>query len=123
MSKMNCTVDVGDDGTKARKPGLAQRVGPLRRIVEVLRHADDVFGFSRVKFECGHEGSVSSGAIYKGRCRRCRAAAAATEVGGVPAISNPARSSPTPLSGPDAANLTDCDHVEDGRTPLPARSR
>lgn len=56
--------------------GLAQRLGPLRRIVEVLRHADDAFGTSRVRFECGHEGSVSSGAIYKGRCRRCRPAAA-----------------------------------------------
>ncbi|MEI2713934.1 MAG: hypothetical protein V9G04_11775 [Nocardioides sp.] len=61
--------------------GLAQRLGPLRRIVEVLRHAGDAFGTSRVRFECGHEGSVSSGAIYKGRCRRCRQLAVLTPPG------------------------------------------
>lgn len=54
------------------KPGLRETVGPLRRIVEFVRPAVDVFGTARVRFECGHEGSVSSGAIYKGRCRRCR---------------------------------------------------
>lgn len=51
---------------------LAQRRGPLRRIVEVLRHADDAFGTSRVLLDCGHEGRASSGAIFKARCRRCR---------------------------------------------------
>lgn len=51
---------------------FAQRRGPLRRIVEVLRHADDAFGTGRVLFECGHEGRASSGAIFKARCRRCR---------------------------------------------------
>lgn len=51
---------------------LAQRRGPLRRIVEVLRHAEDAFGTSRVRFECGHEGRASSSATYKARCRRCR---------------------------------------------------
>jgi hypothetical protein len=56
---------------------LAQRRGRLCRIVEVLPHADDAFGTSRVRFEGGHEASVSSGAIYKGRCRRCQPAAAA----------------------------------------------
>lgn len=51
---------------------FARRRGPLRRIVDVLRHADDAFGTSRVLFECGHEGRASSGAIFKARCRRCR---------------------------------------------------
>ena len=51
---------------------FAQRRGPLRLIVEVLRQADDAFGTSRVLFECGHEGRASSGAIFKARCRRCR---------------------------------------------------
>ena len=55
---------------------VPQRLGPLRRIVEVLRHADDALGTSRVRLECGHEGRASSGAIYKARCRRCRPAAA-----------------------------------------------
>lgn len=66
-------------GAAASSPtmsGLAQRLGPLRRSIEVLRHADDAFGTSRVRFECAHKRSVSSGAIYKGRCRRCRQLAA-----------------------------------------------
>lgn len=56
----------------ARKTGLKESAGPLRRIVDVVRLASGVFGSARVRFECGHEGTVSSGAIYKGRCRKCR---------------------------------------------------
>ena len=46
----------------AKKPGLKlglkERIGPLRRIVEFVRPARDVFDSARVVFECGHEGSV-----------------------------------------------------------------
>ena len=56
--------------------GLAQRLGPLHRIVEVLRHADDAFGTSVVRFKCGHAAHTSSSAIYKARCRMCRPSAA-----------------------------------------------
>lgn len=42
----------------------------------MLGHVDDAFGARRVRFECGTEGSVSSGAILNGRCRRRRSAAA-----------------------------------------------
>lgn len=71
-------MEQNENGSKSKqrklgaKTGLAQSAGPLRRIVEVVRPARDVFGCARVRFECGHEGSVSSGAIYKGRCRLCR---------------------------------------------------
>lgn len=46
--------------------------GPLRKIVEVINHADSIYGKQRVKLECGHEVCVSAGAIYKGRCRWCK---------------------------------------------------
>jgi hypothetical protein len=46
--------------------------GPLRKIVRVVHHADSIYGKQRVELECGHEVSVSSGAIYKGRCRWCK---------------------------------------------------
>jgi hypothetical protein len=45
---------------------------PLRKIIEVLRPATDAFGTQRVKLECGHEASASSGAIYRARCLKCR---------------------------------------------------
>lgn len=44
----------------------------LRKIIEVLRPATDAFGTQRVKLECGHEASASSGAIYRARCLKCR---------------------------------------------------
>ena len=53
---------------------MKKTVGPLRRIVESVRPALYVFSSARVRFECGHEGSVSCGAIYKGRGRKCRSA-------------------------------------------------
>jgi hypothetical protein len=63
----------GKDSSKfSAMSEFAQLRGPLRRIVEVLRHADDAFGTSRVLFECEHETRASSGAIFKARCLRCR---------------------------------------------------
>lgn len=71
----------GTDGHSKRRragsssgPGVLERLGPLRKIVTIIRHAETIFDTSRVAFECGHEGSVSSGATYRGRCRRCRTA-------------------------------------------------
>lgn len=72
-------------GVRSGGAGAEARVGPgrglvhpapapLRRIVEVVRPASDLFGKAAVVFECGHSGQVSSGAIYKGRCRLCRPA-------------------------------------------------
>lgn len=109
-----------------RKLGLKDTVGPLRRIVEIVRPALDVFGSARVRFECGHDGSVSSGAIYKGRCRKCRS-------GSTPSRStthrcgagktNQARSSPQSLDRPEPPNLSESDHVVDGSTFRWGRSR
>ena len=50
----------------------SKATAPLRRIVEVLKAATDIYGSQRVKLECGHEASASGGAIYKARCTRCR---------------------------------------------------
>lgn len=48
-----------------------QRKGPLRKIVEVLRHSDNIFSRSFVRLECGHE--VSSNGQYAARCSKCAA--------------------------------------------------
>lgn len=114
----------GTKGSNVRwKPGLKETIGPLRRIVEFVRPARDAFDTARVVFECGHEGSVSSGAIYKGRCRSCRrealvsvAPGAMSSVSSVPPKPNPARSSTQPLTSTDAANLSESDDVVPGRT-------
>jgi len=44
---------------------------PLKKIKQVARFADSVFGKQRVILECGHEISCSSGAIYRARCYKC----------------------------------------------------
>lgn len=46
-----------------------QRKGPLRKIVETVRFADNTFGRNRVLLECGHE--VLSNGIYAARCSKC----------------------------------------------------
>ena len=88
---------IASDKFKGSATGSEVATALAAGIAEVLPHADDAFGTSRVRFEGGHEASVSSGAIYKGRCRRCQPAAAA-----------PAS---TPLTRPDRSNLTESDHV------------
>jgi hypothetical protein len=35
-----------------------RKLGPRRRIVEILRVSDTILSKARVKFECGHEGST-----------------------------------------------------------------
>jgi hypothetical protein len=44
---------------------------PLRRIVQELLPAPDLFSRRKVKLECGHTVWASSGAIYRARCRHC----------------------------------------------------
>ncbi len=51
-----------------------QRKGPLRRIVAVIRHGDNLFDRNRVRLECGHE-TLSNGQV-KARCEKCIAALA-----------------------------------------------
>ena len=93
--------------------------GPLRRIIEVVRPARDLFGSARVRLECGPEGPASNGAIYKARCRK-RLTSVSSSVNPPPAAHpcppNPACSSPTPLTRPIDANLSEIDHVVPGRT-------
>ncbi len=50
----------------------SKATAPLRKIVEVLRPAADAYDTQRVRLECGHEVSASSGAIYKARCTKCQ---------------------------------------------------
>lgn len=54
------------------KSKSSKATAPLREIVQVLRVAADAYDTQRVRLECGHEVSASSGAIYKARCTRCR---------------------------------------------------
>ena len=92
--------------------------GPLRRIVEIVRPARDLFGSDRVLLECGHEGPASNGAIYKARCRKCLAAVSSstnTPQADQPGPTNPACSQ-KPLTRPGDANLSEIDHVVPGRT-------
>lgn len=77
-----------------------------------MRPAREVFDTARVRFECGHEGSVSSGAIYKVRCRSGRreelvraAPGAELSIGAVPEQHDPARAS---RSQGHAQNLPTC---------------
>ena len=49
---------------------------PLRKIVGEVISAADGFGRRKVKLECGHEAWCSAAAIYRARCRHCRAAKA-----------------------------------------------
>lgn len=52
------------------------KLGPRRKIVAVLRIADDIMSKASVRFECGHEGSTWAGrscpaiGMY-GHCRKC----------------------------------------------------
>lgn len=46
---------------------------PLKKIVSVLRGADNMFSQNRVLLECGHE--TNSNGIYKARCKQCKAKA------------------------------------------------
>lgn len=46
--------------------------GPLRRIVDVLERAPDLFSRQKVMLECGHVVRASSGASYRARCYKCR---------------------------------------------------
>ena len=62
---------------------------------------------------CGHEGSVSSCAIYKGRCRSCRrdafvpaAPGERSSVGAVPPNPKPACSSPQTLTRAEPPSLS-----------------
>jgi hypothetical protein len=45
-------------------------LGPLRRIVQVIRTASSLYGNDWVLLECGHEGRSSGG--VRARCRKCR---------------------------------------------------
>jgi hypothetical protein len=119
----NESISGNESSRVAKKQGLKETIGPLRRIVEFVRPARDAFGNARVWFECGHEGSVSSGAIYKGRCRSCRREAAVraapgadSSVSSVPPNPNPARSSLKTLASSKRPNLSESDDVVPGRT-------
>jgi len=50
--------------------------GPLRKITAELIPASDGFARRKVRLECGHEVWCSGAAIYRARCRPCRAAIA-----------------------------------------------
>lgn len=55
---------------RGRTGGSAfQRQGPLRKITEILLHAETMFDRNRVRLECGHE-TLSNGQ-YKARCTKC----------------------------------------------------
>jgi hypothetical protein len=60
------------EATTVSRSKNSKAAAPLRKIVEILRVASDAYDSQRVKLECGHEASASSGAIYKARCARCR---------------------------------------------------
>src|SRR5206468_3292507 len=45
--------------------------GPLRLIVEITGGGSGMFDRHFVKFECGHEGRATPGAV-RGRCRKCK---------------------------------------------------
>ena len=98
---------------------VGRKLGPLRMIIEVVRPARDLFGSARVRLECGHEGPASNGAIYKARCRKCLTSVSSSvnpPPAAHPGPPNPACSSPTPLTRPIDANLSEIDHVVPGRT-------
>lgn len=53
-----------------------KKLGPRRRIVEVLYVPDDIMSRARVRFECGHEGFTWSGRSAPaigayGHCKQC----------------------------------------------------
>jgi hypothetical protein len=57
--------------------------GPLRKIVGLLDAGNgSAYGRRKVELECGHNVWCSGGAIYRARCRHCKAAAIAEATGG-----------------------------------------
>jgi hypothetical protein len=48
----------------------SQRKGPLRKIVEIVRHGEGIFDRDSVILECGHK--TISNAQYKARCEQCQ---------------------------------------------------
>ena len=44
--------------------------GPLRKIICVINHSDNMFVPDWVKLECGHE--ASAWGHYRARCTKCR---------------------------------------------------
>ena len=56
-----------------RGPGVrkGKRLGPMRRVVRVLRFPDGIFDTYHVEFECGHKGHVWSDTMA--HCRKCLA--------------------------------------------------
>jgi len=61
-----------------------KKLGPRRKIVEVLYIPDSIMSKARVRFECGHEGYTWAGrsapAIGNyGHCKKCLPAQEATE--------------------------------------------
>jgi len=60
--------------SKMRTMGMRgkKHKGPLRKVKEVLRHAESLFDHDAVIFVCGHKGHRSNGAL-RGRCRQCAA--------------------------------------------------
>lgn len=50
-------------------PNVGRKRGPLRKIVEVLRHAESVYAKGKCLLECGH--IAYSRGIYQARCRKC----------------------------------------------------
>jgi hypothetical protein len=53
-----------------------RRLGPRRKIVEVLRVSDSIMSKAKVRFECGHEGFTWAGRSTPaigdyGHCRKC----------------------------------------------------
>ena len=59
-------------GRRAWRKGLGgkhkQRKGPLRKVVEVLRHGEGMFDRDRVRLECGHETDTNAA---RARCSKC----------------------------------------------------
>lgn len=49
--------------------------GPLRTILDVLIPATGAYGRKKVLLECGHKVWTGDHAIYRARCRHCKAAA------------------------------------------------
>lgn len=48
-----------------------KRHAPLRKIIQVVRHAENHMDNQLVQLECGHTVHASSGAIYRARCVKC----------------------------------------------------
>ncbi len=55
-----------------KKPRTRTQLSPLRKIIQVLNFADDIYGSQKVALECGHEVLCSSHAMYRARCWRCK---------------------------------------------------